>query len=398
MTTDYWKPHEPNGAPAWNRSQVLHVYHRLGFSCTPAELSRSTEMGFAATIQGFLKPESAEVDAIEASLIRQAIDRNDVCVLEAGWIRRMWHCSNPLVEQQTLMWHNHFATSFLKVRDCDAMWSQNQLFRRLGRGHFADLLKAVLRDRAMLIWLDGDSNRAAHPNENLARELMELFTIGEGHYDEHDVQEAARALTGWRVDDSGVHFESAEHDGGIKTILGKTAAHNVDTLADVLIAHPATAERIAWRLCDHFLGTPVPQVGIDQLAGFLRKSDLHIDKAMEKLVLSERFHSREEMNQRFRSPVSIVVGGIRELGLHEETAGRPAVQPQLAASWMASMGQRLFHPPGVAGWQGGTAWLGSQSMIRRAAFAQALSQGQLSTHPYRTPEALQLASASAQLD
>lgn len=296
------------------------------------------------------------------------------------------------------MWHNHFATSFLKVNDCDAMWTQNQLFRSLGRGRFADLLKAVLRDRAMLVWLDGDSNSTAHPNENLARELMELFTLGEGNYTERDIQEAARALTGWRVDDSGVHFDLVEHDGGSKTILGVTAAHDVDSLAGLLIAHPATAERLAWRLCDHLLGSPLPQAAIAQLAVTLHESDLHIGKAVAYVVRSARFFSDEELQQRIRAPVSLVVGGIRELGLHVDTSDRAAVSPQLAASWMATMGQHLFHPPGVAGWQGGKSWLGSQSMIRRAAFAKALSEGQLCGGKHKHPEALQLASATAQLD
>ncbi|GAA4453156.1 hypothetical protein GCM10023156_23670 [Novipirellula rosea] len=278
------------------------------------------------------------------------------------------------------------------------MWNQNQLFRSLGCGRFADLLKAVLLDRAMLVWLDADSNRASHPNENLARELMELFTLGEGNYTEKDVQEAARALTGWRVGDSGVTFNRFEHDGGLKTILGVTAAHDLASLADLLIAQRATAERLAWRICDHFLGTPVPQVAIDQLAKILRELDLHIGKAVAQVVRSERFFSNDVVGQRFRSPVSLVVGGIRELGLHEDTSGKAAVSPQLAASWMEAMGQHLFHPPGVAGWQGGKSWLGSQSMIQRAAFAKSLSEGELTGGNEEHPTAIQLASGQSQLD
>lgn len=398
MSVDYWNPYHPSETQPWNQRRVMHVHRRLGFSATAAECSNALSAGHTATINQFLHPASTEKDSSQQGLIRQAIDRNDIRAMEAGWIMRMWHGGDPLTEQVCLMWHNHFATSFLKVNDCDAMWTQNQRFRSLGRGRFADLLKAVLRDRAMLIWLDGDSNRAAHPNENLARELMELFTLGEGNYKEQDVQEAARSLTGWRVDDSGAHFVPADHDGGSKTILGVTAAHDVDSLASLLVAQPATAERLAWRLCDHLLGAPLPQAAIAQLAVTLRERDLHIGKAVAHVVRSARFFSDDELQQRIRSPVSLVVGGSRELGLHLDTSGRAAVSPQLAASWMETMGQHLFHPPGVAGWQGGKSWLGSQSMIQRAAFAKALSEGKLCGGKHKHPEALQLASTTAQLD
>jgi uncharacterized protein (DUF1800 family) len=310
----------------------------------------------------------------------------------------MWHGQFPLREQLTLMWHNHFATSYLKVRDGDAMWAQFQLFRRDAQGHFGKLLQSLVTDRAMVVWLDGQVNRKEHPNENLARELMELFSLGVGNYTEHDVREAARALTGWNVDDTGLHLDSNRHDSGMKTILGATARHDATSLTNLLLQQEATARRLAWRMCDHFLGQAAEQAALEQLAECLRDNELRIAPALELLVKSERFFSANELNSRIRSPISFVVGGIRSLGLHKEENGRSPVSPELAASWTASMGQDLFHPPGVAGWRGHKAWLGTAAMIQRAAFAKALADGTLNRDHRHLDAALSLATPAAQLD
>ena len=160
---------------------------------------------------------------------------------------------DPLTERLALMWHNHFATSNLKVGNLAFMRRQNELFRQLGRRPFGELLEAVLHDPAMLIWLDAPSNRKGHPNENLARELMELFSLGIGHYTEHDVKEAARALTGWRVENEVFAETAARHDDGEKTILGKTGRWKGDDLVRMVLEHPATSRRLAWRICELFL-------------------------------------------------------------------------------------------------------------------------------------------------
>lgn len=257
----------------------------------------------------------------------------------------------------------------------------------------------MVTDRAMIVWLDGQANRKEHPNENLARELMELFSLGEGNYTENDVREAARALTGWSVDDSKVQVEINRHDSGSKTILGTTAPHDATSLTKLLVHHNATSRRLAWRLSDHFLGRSVDAPALDELATCLRKNNLRIAPALELLIRSERFLSNDEIGSRIRSPISFVVGGIRSLGLHDERQGRPPVSPELAASWMASMGQDLFQPPGVAGWRGHRAWLGTASMIQRAAFTKALADGALNGDNIRRLNAAEvLATPAAQLD
>ncbi|MCG8648905.1 MAG: DUF1800 domain-containing protein [Pirellulales bacterium] len=382
---DHWKPYTPSSDQPWNRKRVEHLHQRLGFAATPAEIDRDLRAGFANSVDRMLSLPHPSLDKDPplvpeaAKLARRAIDGNHIGWLKAAWVMQMWHSPTPLTEQLCLMWHNHFATSFLKVRDCHAMWQQNQRFRKYGRGRYADLLAAMLTDRAMLLWLDGHTNRIGHPNENLARELLELFTLGVGNYGEHDVQQVARALTGWRIDNLGVRFEKQQHDGDVKTILGSTAHHNVQSLVELLVQHPATADRLAWRLCDHFLGSGVPTQAIEQLADHLRANDLTIQSAVETLVRSARFFADHELLHRVRSPVSFVVGGVRSLELHQPAADTVAVSPEWAASWMASMGQDLFQPPGVAGWQGGTVWLGTAAMIQRIAFAKALGE----RHPTR---------------
>ena len=226
---------------------------------------------------------------------------------------------DPLLERLTLMWHDHFATSQLKVEDVAAMRAQNETFRRHARGPFGDLLRAMLRDPALLTWLDAPSNRKGKPNENLARELMELFTLGVGHYAENDVKEAARALTGRTVAQGRFQARPESHDDGEKTILGKTARFDGDSLADHLLAQPAVADRLAWRLCATFLGEGVADTAArGELAERLRRDDLHVGRAVETILRSELFFSERNLHARVSDPV----GFVDRLG-----AGRRAVRP-----------------------------------------------------------------------
>src|SRR5262249_4672281 len=161
---------------------------------------------------------------------------------------------DPLGERLTLLWHNHFATSNEKVNNIASMRRQNEILRKHARGPFGDLLRAVVKDPAMLVWLDAPENRKGHVNENLARELMELFTLGIGNYTETDVKEAARALTGWKVAQDAFRAWAADHDDGDKTVLGRKGRWTGDDLVKMLLEHPATSRRMAWRLCEWLMG------------------------------------------------------------------------------------------------------------------------------------------------
>ena len=236
----------------------------------------------------------------------------------------------------------------------------------------------------MLIWLDGDSNHKGHPNENLARELMELFTLGEGHYTENDVREAARALTGWTIRGGEVRFDPSKHDAASKRILGHTGRYDADGLVELLVSQPATASRIAWRICDHFFGRDrVSSERIETLAQSLRESQLNVGKAVELVLQSALFFDDSQIGSRFAAPASFVVSNLRSLELHVATSG-PAIIPEVAATWMRTLGQNLFQPPGVIGWPGGSSWISAATMIDRARFALRITQGTLHA---RSPKA-----------
>ena len=253
------------------------------------------------------------------------------------------------------------------------MKRQNETFRRHARGPFGDLLRAMLRDPALLVWLDAPSNRKGKPNENLARELMELFTLGVGHFSERDVKEVARALTGRTVVQGRYAFRPDWHDDGAKTILGTTDRFDGDKLADVLLDQPATARRLAWRLCQAFLGENVADdPAVSELAERLRRDDLHIGRAVEMILRSELFFSARNLHAQVSEPVAFVIGTVRSLERFD-----PPPSTLLLAEWTGRLGQELFFPPNVGGWPGGRSWLSGRTVVARANFAAALVEGRL---------------------
>jgi uncharacterized protein (DUF1800 family) len=237
------------------------------------------------------------------------------------------------------------------------------------------MLDGVLRDPAMLLWLDAPSNTKSAPNENLARELMELFTLGVGHYTEKDVKEAARTLTGWTIVNDSFQFDDEKHDRGEKTILDNKGKWQPPDLLRMLLEHPRTAERLAFRLCEHFLGEGVSDDARKELAEELRKSKLDIGKAVEKILRSQLFFDEANISRRVVGPVEFVVTAPRAMEMFDTPPST-----MLVADWAARMGQDLFHPPNVGGWKGGRHWLSAQTMIGRANYVTALVNGKASLH------------------
>jgi uncharacterized protein (DUF1800 family) len=236
------------------------------------------------------------------------------------------------------------------------------------------LLNAVVHDPAILIWLDASANRKEHPNENLARELMELFTLGIGHYTEKDVKEGARALTGWTVAESKFREDAAQHDGGEKAILGRKGAWKGEDFVRFLLESPATAEWLAWRLCELLMGeNTVDAAGIKALAVGLREHQLDIGWGIGTVLRSQAFFAESNLGKRVLGPVEYVVGAARALEMFDAPPGT-----LLLADWAARLGQDLFYPPNVGGWNGGRSWVSTQAMIGRANFAVALVEGALS--------------------
>src|SRR5262249_40564255 len=249
-------------------------------------------------VDGWARAEGLAEEFEEVALAL-ARDAESAPHLKAACIYRMYGGPDPLGERLTLLWHNHFATSNEKVRDLAAMRRQNDLFRKHGRGPFGDLLVTVVHDPALLIWLDAQANRLGKPNENLARELMELFTLGIGHYTEADVKEAARALTGWTVAGATFREDAGRHDRGDKTILGRTGKWKGDDLVRMLLGHPATARRLAWRLCDWLMGEgAVGGPALDALAAGLRAHDLDVGWAVATVLRSRAFFAEKNLGSR----------------------------------------------------------------------------------------------------
>jgi uncharacterized protein (DUF1800 family) len=269
------------------------------------------------------------------------------------------------------LWHDHFATSNQKVDNLSAMRRQNELFRRLARAPFGKLLNAAVRDPAILIWLDAPANRKGHPNENFARELMELFSLGIGNYTEADVKEAARALSGWTVVDGAFHEASDQHDCGQKTLFGREGAWTGADLVGFLVDMPATSVRLARRLCGLFFGErPVEEASIQALAEGLRAQELDIGWGVATILKSREFFDADNIGNRVLSPVEYIAGSTIALGL----ANSPP-STLVLADWMARLGQDLFYPPNVGGWPGGLSYLSSGSLIGRTKFAIALCAG-----------------------
>jgi uncharacterized protein (DUF1800 family) len=289
----------------------------------------------------------------------------------------MYWGPDPLGERLTLLWHNHFATSNEKVKDLRAMRRQNEVFRRHARAPFGKLLEAVVHDPAVLVWLDAPANRKGKPNENLARELMELFTLGIGHYTENDVKEVARALTGWMVRGGKFRADPEEHDAGEKTILGRKGAWNGDDLVRLLLEHPATSRRLAWRLCDGLMGEgAVNGPAVDALADGLRAHDLDVGWAVTTVLRSRAFFAEVNLGSRPLGPVEYVVGAARALECFD-----PPPSSLVLGEWVARLGQNLFYPPNVGGWKGGRGWLSTQAIVGRANYAADLVEGKLWARP-----------------
>ncbi len=382
----------PAAAP-WDLRRVVHLHRRAGFAATWAEIQRDLKDGPEASINRVLAGTSrmAALEEFESTsnlLADAAVASNDVNRLRAWWIFRMLASPDPLGERLTLTWHDHFATAVSKVEDLALMRRQNDTFRRLARAPFGELLNASVREPALLFYLDAPSNRKDHPNENLARELMELFTLGIGNFTEADVKEAARALTGWTVDDGAFREVPSKHDAGEKTLLNRKGRWATSDVLEILLDRPSTARRIARRICDLFMGErALEESATIALAEELSRNRLDIGHTVETVLRSSAFFASRNIGSRVVGPVEFVIGACRAL-----VPGQEMPSTLLLADWSARLGQELFEPPNVGGWPGGRAWLTPRSLMGRANFAAALVEGR----PIGLPAPLDAGSIAAE--
>jgi uncharacterized protein (DUF1800 family) len=376
MTTNLWDAYAPDANQPWDLARVVHLHRRAGFAATWDELQRDLKDGpekaVSRLLSGDANPHGGKDFETTARLITAAATaQGEINRLKASWFFRFLFSPDPLLEKLTLLWHDHFATANGKVDDANLMARQNDTLREHARGKFGELLNAAVREPALLSYLDAPTNRKGHPNENLARELLELFTLGVGHFTEDDVKEAARALTGWSVDDGRFVRVQPRHDDGEKTILGQKGKFNGDGLIDLLLKQPAVADRLAVKLVRTFFGEDgIPADARKQLADGLRERELNVVWGVETILRSRLFFAEGNLRRRVLSPVEFVTGSARALSLYD-----PAPSTLALADWSGRMGQDLFDPPNVGGWPAGRKWIHARSLVARSNYAAALVAG-----------------------
>lgn len=373
----HWKKYRLSDASPWDVRRVVHLHRRAAFAASWTEIQRDLQSGPEAAIdrllQGRESGSSDDFESMSDDIANAATASNNSARIKAWWFYRMLKTHDPLGERLTLMWHNHFATSNRKVDNLVWMLQQNDTMRTHARGPFKKLLIATLKHPAMLKWLDAEANRKGRANENLGRELLELFTLGIGNYTESDVQSAARALTGWTIVDNKFAYREARHDDGVLEFLGEKSPLNGDELLLRTSDHPATAKRIAWRICKTFMGeNTCGESAVNELADELSLNDLDIGHAIGIVLRSERFFANENVCTRVSGPVEHIVGAFKALELMD-----PPPSTLRMSEWSARMGQDVFFPPNVGGWHEGRTWLGLRAMIARCNFGNAIATGQL---------------------
>lgn len=379
--------------------QARHFLARTGFQPTPAEVAAYERLDYADGIERLFQtmrakaatplPEWMDLSPAEFFQInrdmrreKREAERDTGRILKianlmrqqggeakAWWYREMLTTTSPFTERMVLFWHNHFTSSVQKTRYVPSLIRQNELFRREAAGNYARLLKEVARDPAMLLYLDGVSSRKGQPNENFARELLELFTIGEGHYSERDIKEAARAFTGWSIDrQTGVHrVYRAIHDEGDKTFLGRSGNFDGDDIVAAVLAHPRTAERLVEKLWREFVSPQPDQAEVKRLAAILRDNNYEMKPLLRAMFISPAFRDPANRGTLFKSPVEMTVGTLRLLQL-------PIDDTQKLVRAGRLLGQDVFDPPNVKGWPGGEAWISSYTLMLREQGLQRIIQ------------------------
>jgi uncharacterized protein (DUF1800 family) len=357
----------------WDYAAAAHLLRRAGFGATRKEIERAVRRGQARTVEGLLhfRPSRARPKG------------GDTYKGQRWWLQRMVVTKAPLQEKLVLFWHGHFATSISKVDDGERMHEQNRLFRFLGAGRFRDLLVAVSKDPAMIIWLDGLYNTKDSPNENYGREVMELFTLGledeagDANYTQADVRDAARAFTGFGIGKDGFVFYPEDHDDGVKTVLGLTGNLTGDEVSAHLASRPQCARFLARKLWTFFAyPDPEPAV-IDAMAAAYTANDTQIVPVLRTMFLRDEFYAPRAKSDRVSPPAEFVVATLRAAGA--KTNGEPL------ADYVVTMGQDLFNPPNVAGWPGGLTWLTSVRQLARFDFAWRLVRSRLRARDLYAP-------------
>ncbi len=351
--------------------KLAHLLRRAGFGSRPSEWAEWQKLGLAGTTEALLNPERTpdSLEAVAQAIQGDYIDEDNLDSLRNWWLFRMVHTRRPLEEKMTLFWHNHFATANYKVDRPAWMWKQNQLLRSHALGNFRTMLQQLSRDPAMLVWLDGRDNRIGAPNENFAREVLELFSMGVGSgYTEADIKEAARAFTGWRYDDrlKGFLYDPNIHDDNSKTIFGQSGNFHGDDVIDLICRQPATAHFLSQKLWTFFVHDSPSPAELKPLQEAYFKSGYSIREMMRALLSSPGFYSEASFYSKIKSPAEFAVMTMRSLDAPLSLAN--------GIHWrVGAMGQELFNPPNVKGWREGNNWINTRTLLARVNFASEIA-------------------------
>ncbi len=360
---------------------IEHLLRRAGFGFSPTELAYYKSLGYEGAVKELLNPEQVSNSQLDDAIARQRFDFTNLDDLKRWWIYRMAFTRKPLEEKMTLFWHGHFATSNRKVGNAYTMYQQNALMRKYALKNFGDLLLAMSEDPAMIIWLDNQQNHKGKPNENYAREVMELFSVGIGHYTEPDIKEAARAFTGWETKANAFFFNASQHDSGDKIFLGERGNFNGNDIVDILAHKPATANFLARKLCKFFVSDNPSEEMIKKIAHTYKPNDTNVKKMLAAIFTHPDFFTAKAYHAKIKSPAELVIGTIKSLQVQKLDATLP--------SQMSRMGQNLFEPPSVKGWDGGTSWISTNTVMERFNFAARITQEKFDAiEAYITPAAL----------
>lgn len=382
----------------WNRRTAEHLLNRAGFGATPAEVDAAVARGLEATIDGLFLPPEEQVPLVaperesnkdgmtteaarrvrlaggkdqappellddvrqERNAMRRT-DRGQLGDYTAWWFDTMIAGEDPLRDRMTLFWHGYFTSSMQDVKSSYQMIRQNQLLRTGALGSFGDLLFAVAKDPAMLEYLDNDENKKGAPNENFAREVMELFTLGEGNYTEEDIKEAARAFTGWRSRKAEFASSKRRHDDGQKTVLGVTGNLDGEDVLAILLDDADCAPYVASRLIEYLEGVAPSPERKAHYGELLRACDYDIEVLLRELFHDPAFYREEIVGQRVAGPVDYLVGMARRLEV---------TPPRIWLTFGSELlGQELFFPPSVKGWDEGLDWITTASFMQRGNLA-----------------------------
>lgn len=382
--------------PDWNYEKAAHLLSRAGFGGTPAQIEYLVKLGRDGAVDllvdfdkvkrndvpypaGDDLPPLAKAGAflnltaeqrMDVFNVFRRIDQGHMQGMREWWFRRMVSTNRPFEEKMTLFWHGHFTSGFSDVKNWRMLYDQNELLRTHCVGKFEPFLMAISTDSAMLEYLDNSSNQKSKPNENFARELMELFTMGVNTYTETDIKEAARALTGWRVTKSGGAgvFNSRQHDTSEKTFLGQKGDFELKDIIHIIMQRPETSRYLARKLWEFYAYKNPEPAAIEGLAQKLRDSDFDIRESVRAMLKCDAFYSQTALHAQIKSPVELIVGAYRQLEI-------PPNNAKTMTNFSQQMGQTLFDPPNVKGWDGGRMWINTSTLFIRNNFGTGLMSG-----------------------